>query len=131
MNDQASRPKPTAQETGRTLLKRRSFRRNLLFGSTLLTLVLVFVGAVPLNRVLAESIVSFACFWIVVLLLVGFILLLALYDMIRIRVEHRERLQDLEKELADAAEEARQISEETQALLEEELKRQGEESSET
>lgn len=113
------------------MLKRRSFRRNLLFGSTLLTLVLVFVGAVPLNRVLAESIVSFACFWIVVLLLVGFILLLALYDMIRIRVEHRERLQDLEKELADAAEEARQISEETQALLEEELKRQGEESSET
>lgn len=102
-------------------LKRRPCRRNLLFGSTLLALLLVFLGAVPLASFLAGSVIRFTCFWLVVLLLVGFVLLLALYDMIRIRVEHRERLVELERELATAAEEARTLDEETRALLEAEL----------
>lgn len=110
-------------ETGRRLLQRRTFRRNLLFGSTLLTLGVVFLGAVPLNGVLSKSPWSFLLFWTAVLFLVGFVLLLAFYDIIRIRADHRERLRSLERELADASEEAKRLAEETRQLLEEELAR--------
>jgi predicted Holliday junction resolvase-like endonuclease len=51
-------------------------------------------------------------FWIAVFLLVAFVLLLAIYDLVQIRRDHRVRLNHLEQELADAAEEARQLAEE-------------------
>lgn len=112
------------------LLKRRSFRRGLLIGSTILTLILVFIGAVPLNLFLGSSIETFTWFWLLVLLLVGFILVLAFYDLARIRAEHRARLRTLQEELANAADEMRQISAETQALIDEELGKGEDETSE-
>ncbi len=115
--------------TGKRLLKRRDFRRNFLFGCTLLTLIVVFVGAVPLNGILSRSPWGFLLFWIGVLFLVGFVLLLALYDIIQIRVEHRERLKSLEQELADASDDARRLAAETKNLLEEELADDSEKSS--
>lgn len=98
--------------TGWLILRHRPYRRNLLFFTTLATLVLVFLGAVPLGKVLAATPVWFAAFWIVVFLLAAFVLLLAVYDLIRIRKDHRKRLSGLEEELAEAAEEARRLARE-------------------
>ncbi len=98
--------------TGWVILRHRPYRRNLLFFTTLATLILVFLGAVPLGRVLATNPVWFAAYWIVVFLLAAFVLLLAIYDLIRIRKDHRKRISSLEQELADAAEEARRLARE-------------------
>ncbi|MEM6279456.1 MAG: hypothetical protein AAF733_08265 [Verrucomicrobiota bacterium] len=98
--------------TGWIILRHRPYRRNLLFFTTLATLILVFVGAVPLGRLLATSVKWFAAFWIVVFLLAAFVLLLAIYDLIRIRKDHRKRMSSLEKELAEATEEARRLARE-------------------
>lgn len=83
------------------------FRRNLLFVATLLTLVLVFLGAVPYHEKLAESPMRFAIFWIGIFVLVAAILALALYDLVRVRRDHKRRVRELERELAAAAAEAR------------------------
>lgn len=98
--------------TGWLILRHRPYRRNLLFFTTLTTLVLVFVGAVPLGRVLMTAPIWFAAYWIVVFLLAAFVLLLAIYDLIRIRKEHRKRVSTLEEEMAEAANEARRIAKE-------------------
>jgi hypothetical protein len=98
--------------TGWVILRHRPYRRNLLFFTTLSTLVLLFLGAVPLAPVLAASPFWFALFWIAVFLLASFVLLLAIYDLIRIRKEHHARMAELENELAEAAEEARRLAEE-------------------
>ncbi len=98
--------------TGWLILRHRPYRRNLLFFTTLATLVLVFLGAVPLGKILSATPVWFAAFWIVVFLLAAFVLLLAVYDLIRIRKDHRKRLSGLEEELAEAASEARRLARE-------------------
>lgn len=103
------------------ILRYRPYRRNLLFFSTLVTLIAVFVGAVPLGRVLMTNPVWFAGYWIAVFLLAAFVLLLAIYDLIRIRHDHRKKLRSLDDELAEAEEEARR-------LAQEELARESEES---
>ncbi len=100
-------------------VRRPVFRRNLLFFATLTTLVLVFLGAVPFSGSLASRPLSFAVFWGGCFLLAGFILALAIYDLARVRHEHRLRARELEKELAEVAAEAReaarQLREETNA----------------
>lgn len=98
--------------TGWLILRHRPYRRNLLFFTTLVTLILVFVGAAPLGRILAANPVRFAAYWIVVFLLAAFVLLLAVYDLIRIQRDHRKRVSSLEQELAGAAEEARRLARE-------------------
>ena len=97
---------------GWVIIRHRPYRRNLLFVSTLLTLLLVFLGAAPLTETLSKSPFWFAIYWIACFFMVGFVLLLAVYDLIAIRQEHRERMHKLEQELSDAAEEARQLAEE-------------------
>ena len=101
---------------GLLLVRHRFHRRNLLFVLTLLTLVMVFLGAVPLTGLLGESPFRFALYWIACFFLVGFVLILAIYDLIMIRKEHRERMKQLEKELSEAAEAARQLAEEAKNL---------------
>jgi uncharacterized membrane protein len=98
--------------TGRVLLRHRPYRRNLLFISTLLTLILVFVGATALGPFLATKPIGFALFWIGVFLMASFVLLLAIYDLVRIRQDHKRGMDELENELAEAAEEARRLAEE-------------------
>lgn len=97
---------------GWIVLRHRPYRRNLLFVATLVALVLVFAGAVPLSDFLMKGPVLFTCFWAACFLLVGFVLLLALYDLLQIRKEHNQRMRSLEKELAEAAEEARKTARE-------------------
>jgi uncharacterized membrane protein len=98
--------------TGWVLLRHRPYRRNLLFMSTLLTLILVFVGATVLGPFLATKPIGFVLFWIGVFLMASFVLLLAIYDLVRIRQDHKRRMDELENELAEAAEEARRLAEE-------------------
>jgi hypothetical protein len=91
------------------LFKNPVGRRNLLFGLTLLTLVLVFIGAVPLGGTLMKAPLAFAIFWLACFILAVLVLVLAFYDLMRVRREHARRIRDLDKELAAAAEEARRL----------------------
>jgi len=100
------------------------FRRNFLFVATLLTLVLVFLGAVPYHERLSESVARFTIFWAGVFVLATAVLALAIYDLARVRREHQRRVRELEKELAAAAADAREMmrrhrEEETRNGLEE------------
>ena len=97
------------------LFHNRKYRRNLLFGSTVLTMFLVFVGAVFLTKPLSEHPVAFLLYWLICFILVGFVLILALYDLLQIRKEHRLRMSVLDRELEKAAEEARRLAEEAKA----------------
>lgn len=85
------------------------FRRNLLFVATLLTLVLVFLGAVPYQEKLSLSAFRFTVFWAGVFVLAAGVLALAIYDLARVRREHQMRVRELEKDLAAAAAEAREL----------------------
>jgi multisubunit Na+/H+ antiporter MnhB subunit len=85
------------------------FRRNFLFVATLVTLVLVFLGAVPFHEKLSESAVRFTVFWAGVFVLATVVLALAVYDLARVRRDHQMRVRELEKELAAAAADAREL----------------------
>jgi hypothetical protein len=100
-------------------------RRNFLFVLTALTLVAVFVGAVPLGPYLMANPLWFSLFWCVSFLFVVFVLVLAVYDLTRVRRDHRRRVRELEKDLAVAAADAREMARQHA----EDLKREGEKSS--
>lgn len=85
------------------------FRRNLLFLATLLTLALVFIGAVPLGETLMAIPFAFALYWSACFFLVAAVLMLALYDLMRVRRDHRKEARTLEKELAAAAADVREM----------------------
>jgi len=86
------------------------FRRNLLFVTTLVTLVLVYLGAVPFHERLSASVARFTVFWAGVFVLAAFVLAMAVYDLARVRRDHRLRVRELEKELAATAAEARDLA---------------------
>jgi small-conductance mechanosensitive channel len=85
------------------------FRRNFLFVATLVTLVLVFLGAVTFHEKLSDSAVRFTVFWAGVFVLATVVLALAVYDLARVRRDHQMRVRELEKELAAAAADAREL----------------------
>lgn len=103
-----SRRPPEAELAGR--LRHASWRRNLLFVATLVALFAVFLGAVPLADALAARPRVFALFWAGCFVLVALILALAVYDLARVRREHRLRSRELEKDLAQVAAEAREAA---------------------
>jgi hypothetical protein len=101
-----------SKEPGRSGTKPLSsfrLRRNLLFVATLVTLVLVFLGAVPYHEKLSLSAVRFTVFWAGVFVLAAGVLALAIYDLARVRRDHQKRVRELEKELAAAAADAREL----------------------
>ena len=95
---------------GMAVLRDRRLRRNALFGLTFLTLLLVFGGTVFLGDGLMRNPMAFFLFWGICFLMTGLVLLLALYDLLAVRRRHRRRARDLERELAEAAEEARRLA---------------------
>lgn len=101
---------PSAVTIGQAFLRNRKFRRNLLFGFTLLTIFLVFGGAVVLGEKLMEHPVAFLLFWLICFSLVGFILMLAIYDLGRIRKEHRRQVRSLDRELDEISDEAARLA---------------------
>ena len=77
-----------SKEPGRSGTKPLSsfrFRRNFLFVATLVTLALVFLGAVPFHEKLSQSAVRFTVFWAGVFVLAAGVLALAIYDLARVR----------------------------------------------
>lgn len=96
---------------GWIILQHRRYRRNVLFGITLVTMVLVFAGAVLLGGFLMERPMAFVLYWILCFLLVGLIFLLAVYDLLLVRKEHRQRMVALDRELSEAAKSARRLAE--------------------
>ena len=98
--------------TGQALLRSQKSRRNLLFGLTLLTVFLVFGGAEILGDKLMDRPVAFLLFWGICIVLVGLVLVLAIYDIGRVRKAHRQRVSILEKELEEIARDAERLAEE-------------------
>jgi len=101
--------------TGWVLLRNRDYRRNLLFGTTLFCLVCVFCGAVFFGDWLTTRPIAFVLYWMSCFLLASFVLILAVYDLFRVRRDHRKRMRELDRELEKAAEEARRIVAEEQS----------------
>ncbi len=72
------------------MIRDRLQRRNVLFVATMMTLILVFIGAVPISDFLSSRFFLFSIYWAVCFILVTFILSLAIYDLGRVRNEVRE-----------------------------------------
>jgi hypothetical protein len=89
---------------GTVVVRNQRLRRNALFGLTLLTLLLVFGGSVILGDGLMKKPMAFMIFWGLCFLLVCLVLLLALYDLLAVRREHRQRLRELDRQVVEAAE---------------------------
>ena len=83
------------------VLRTRELRRKLMFAVSILVMLLTFTGVVLLEDFLSEHLWLFAGYWFVTTGLVVFLLLLAFYDMLRVRFELSEgrlkSLRDLEK----------------------------------
>ncbi len=96
---------------GVAFLRNQKFRRNLLFGLTFLTVFLVFGGTVILGEQLMDHPVAFLLFWGICFSLVGVVLILAIYDIGRIRKAHRRQVSNLDKELEEIARDAERMAE--------------------
>lgn len=94
------------------VLRTRVLRRKLMFATCIGVMVLTFLGVVVLEEFLDERLWFFLAYWIVTGGLVLFLLLLAFYDMLRVRAELSEgRIQSL-KELESALEQIKKEKEE-------------------
>ncbi len=71
---------------------------------------MVYAGAVPLAESLEKTPMRFASWWSGAFALAAIVLGLAVYDLVRIRRDHQLRVRELEKELARAAGEARELA---------------------
>jgi len=103
------KPNPLAMVigTGMVVLHTRRYRRNLLFAVTLAMLLMVGVGSVVLGESLVRKPIAFAGFWGSCSALLLLVLCLAMYDLLRVRREHRKELRRLDDRLSEAMREAR------------------------
>lgn len=99
--------------TGLVVLHTRRYRRNLLFGLTLVTLLWTFVGAAFIGGVLMQRPLAFTIYWLVCFLLVLALSIMALYDLMRVRKEHQREQRRLEERLGEAMKEIKAKAAET------------------
>ena len=85
-------------QTGYFCLRYRPWLRQLMFYLTLATVGQLFIGAVLLDRI-SRSFWVFILFWGFCVLLVLLMMLLALYDILAIRVEQRNELKRLREDI--------------------------------
>lgn len=97
-----SNPLAMVIATGLVVLHTRRYRRNLLFGLTLLTLLWAFVGVAFIGAALTQRPVAFTIYWLLCFLLVLALAAMALYDLMRVRKEHRREQRKLEERLGRA-----------------------------
>ena len=90
-------------------IRHQRYRRNVLFLMTLFTLILVFIGAVPLGESLMAIPFAFALYWSICFILVSVVLMLALYDLMRVRRDRQKEAQAMARELAAAAADVREL----------------------
>ncbi len=69
------------------VLRSRELRRKLMFIVSLLAMGMAFIGMVLLDGFLTERVWLFLAYWLLCAALVVLMLLLAVYDMARVRVE--------------------------------------------
>lgn len=88
------------------VLRDRELRRKLMFIVSLLAMGMAFVGMVMLDGFLTERVYLFVAYWMLCSALVVLMLLLAIYDMARVRVEvcgdARKKLGEVFRGLEDA-----------------------------
>jgi|TARA_B100000530_G_C15890949_1_gene461405 uncharacterized membrane protein YfcA len=70
-----------------TFLRDRNTRRKLLFAFTLITLLFSFCGGFIIDNLLRENLILFIIYWLFAILLVLIMILMALYDMLRSKIE--------------------------------------------
>ena len=70
-----------------TFLRDRNPRRKLLFAFTLITLLFSFCGGFIIDNLLRENLILFIIYWLFAILLVLIMILMALYDMLRSKIE--------------------------------------------
>lgn len=68
-------------------LRDRNIRRKLLFAFTLITLLFSVCGGFLIDDLLKENLILFITYWIFAILLVLLMILMALYDMLRSKIE--------------------------------------------
>ncbi|MEI6561217.1 MAG: hypothetical protein WCO68_03930 [Verrucomicrobiota bacterium] len=91
----SEKPAPLIILVTKGILRDRQMRRTVLFWIVVATLVLLGVGAMPLDAWLGEHPLLFLLYWGACLWLTGTSMLLALYDLLAIRTEaarERQRL---------------------------------------
>ena len=88
----------------RVLLQDKEARRKIMFYSSIITMVLVFSGAFLLSGTLQKSWVLFLGFWGLCFASTLFMLLMALYDLLSVRAQHRLEMRKLRKRMQDAVE---------------------------
>lgn len=94
------------------VLRTRVLRRKVMFATCIVVMILTFLGVVVLEEFLDERLFFFLAFWIATGGLVLFLLLLALYDMLRVQAELSEgRMRSL-KELEETLEQLKKEKEE-------------------
>ena len=80
------------------LLYEQETRRKVLFFIVLGALLMVFVGAVPLNGWLGENVLAFIFYWLLCAWLTFTSILLALFDLLMVRRSAREARRRLKAE---------------------------------
>jgi len=96
--------------TGLVILHNRRYRRNLLFGLTLVTLLWTFVGAAFIGGALMQRPVAFTIYWLVCFLLVLALSVMALYDLMRVRKDHHREQRKLEERMGAAMDEIKAMA---------------------
>jgi len=92
------------------VVRRQLYRRNLIFGLTLLALGMAFAGAIPRGESLLARPFLFTFYWVACFLLVGLILGLACYDLRQVYRDQKP-CDDFSDDLAEAEKEARTLAE--------------------
>ena len=104
-------PRDSGLRTLVPMIKSRKCRRWLLFGFTLLTVLLVFVGAFLIGPQLEKKPLFFTCFWAACFFCAILVLFIAVIDMRLVRKEIREKQIQLDAELAEIVSDAEKAAE--------------------
>ena len=91
----------------RALLQEKDARRKLMFYSCIVTMVLVFGGVFLPVGALQNSPILFIFYIGVCFASTIFMLLLALYDLLAIRAQHRQEMKELRKRIQEAVSDER------------------------
>ena len=86
------------------LIRSQRARRTLMFYSVIVSLVLLFAGSTFLWALLRDHPVLFIAYWVGCAWITLLAVLLACYDMLKVRGEAQRERRRIERELADARE---------------------------
>jgi hypothetical protein len=82
------------------LIRNQRARRLIMFYSVLIALVLLFAGATLLESFLRDHLLVFVAYWAVCAWMTLLTVLLAIYDMVRVRAEARQALRRMREDFA-------------------------------